>query len=182
MSNSFIGYLLREIWDNFKSDSALSHSVALEAAKSLTKTQVMLNTNVRLVVDRFMQLLRDADSVRVDEAAFAGVSRTMALVLKEADGVVLCDKQTIKWLVRWMGSINDLLSSRVLATLILTYAAHQKQPALSCFGSTAFYHYLRAFVEMKLEADSWLKLVKAESVDNDDATPPCSCCGAKLKD
>ena len=169
MSNSFVGYLLREIWDNFKSDSALSHSTALEAAKSLTKTQVMLNTNVRLVVDRFMQLLRDADSVRVDEAAFAGVSRTMALVLKEADCVVLCNKQTIKWLVRWMGSNNDLLSSRVLATLIR-------------FGSTAFYHYLRAFVELKLEADSWLKLVKAESVDNDDATPPCSVCGAKLKD
>ena len=101
MSNSFVGYLLREIWDNFKSDSALSHSVALEAAKSLTKTQIMLNTNVRLVVDRFMQLLRDADSVRVDEAAFAGVSRTMALVLKEAVWCCAINRRSSGWSGGW---------------------------------------------------------------------------------
>ena len=163
MSNKFIGYLMLEVWKSFKSESILMQQTALETARALTATSVGRDVELQPTLDQFMQLLRDTNHVREDKTAFAAVSRTMDVVLTRVANYRMCNDRTISWLTHWLNKAGDIASKRVLAAMALGYARSESE-TLSCFGSTAFYHYLDAVGEGKeKEAADWLSVVKAES-------------------
>lgn len=168
MSMHFVSYLLTEIWETWKNGSGLSREVARGASCSLAEARFVENDTMKSLVMQFQQLMRDADCFNVccvnDVPNIDELEQTMQLVLDEVAKVEFSDHLLIRWLISWLNGSDDLLARRVRAMLILTYAARQKQqPALSCFGSMAFYRYLCAMRNWdKREAADWLKLVKKE--------------------
>ena len=176
MSMNFVSYLLTEIWETWKNGSGLSREVASGASYSLSEARFVENDTMKSLVIQFQQLMRDADCFNVccvnDVPNIDGLEQTMQLVLDEVAKVELSNRQLIEWSISWLNGSDDLLARRMRVLLILTYAARQKQqPALSCFGSMAFYRYLCAMRNWaKREAADWLKLVKKELARSADQT------------
>ena len=181
MSMNFVSYLLTEIWETWKNGSGLSREVASGASYSLVEARFVENDTMKSLVMQFQQLMRDADCLNGrctnDVPNIDELEQTMQLVLDEVAEVELSNRQLIEWSISWLNGSDDLLARRVRVMLILTYAARQKQqPALSCFGSMAFYHYLCAMRNSaKRAAADWLKLVKKE-LDRTDENNTVHCC------